>query len=272
MKVLLSINPKHYDVKPKKIIDIIKKYDIDKNIEGFEVWVDVNRTSQKYVSELAKLCKENNYILNLHSPIFEGFDKADKFLKIANELAKLLERKINIVMHLLNDSEEHLKIADKYLNYLLIAIKEKNYDLLISIENLTQKEINKQQLIPFFEKYPELKFTYDMGHEYVDRINLYELSETLIERLNNFHLHSFEGDLDHYPITQKDINFLEKFLKIIKASNFSKTVVLEYSTDYIEGKDMEEKIINYVKSTNIFPKLIKEIEERNEGNEKYKRK
>ena len=262
MNILLGINEKHFGIRPKELIKLIEVYDAAKVIKGIELSVEVDKPNYEYAFELAKLCQENNFILNIHSPIFEGFDKADSFLKTINQLADIMGNKINIVMHLLNDTKEHLRIADSYLKYLLTRIKEHNYNLLISIENLSQKALNKKELTPFFEKYPELRFTYDIGHEYVEDLDYYELSEILTERLNNFHIHSYQGDVDHHPITEKDIPFLEKFLKIVDETNFSKMVVLEYSTDFIPGKDMEEKLIKFIKYANLFIKIINEINER----------
>lgn len=122
----------------------------------------------------------------------------------------------------------------------------------ISIENLNDlenyKRLKRDKIKDILVKYPKLKFTYDIGHELIDGNLQLSLSEIFLERINNVHVHIFEGKEDHYPIIE--LNEKEQVLltaiKKLKENGYDDILVTEYSFDYIDGNNYEEKLVNYI--------------------------
>lgn len=256
MKILLSLNYKFFDLEPEKLIELIKKYDKENLIKGFEIATNSEK-DKEYLFNLAQLALREKYIINLHSPSFEDIEEAKKYLEFAVKTSKIMNRKINIVYHPINAEsiEESKEKTKEKIKEIMQYIEEKNYskNVEMSIENLNDmnriKRLKKEDLIEILEKQKKLKFTYDIGHEIIDGIKTEKLVHILEERLNNIHIHTYQKDLDHYPI--KDINEQEIIKKLLEKYGNNKTVVLEYAIDYIEGENFETKLKNYVESAKI---------------------
>ena len=96
---------------------------------------------------------------------------------------------------------------------------EKNIEL--SIENLNDikevKRLKKEDITDILNQNQKLKFTYDIGHELVDKKEAKIEQNILIERINNIHIHTHIEQQDHYPLTKnkKDKDFLINFQIIL---------------------------------------------------------
>ena len=256
MKILLSLNFKFFNLEPEKFIELIKKYDEENLIAGFEIATN-SKKDELYVLKLAKVALKNKYIINLHSPSFENIEEAKEYLNFAVEISKITKRKTNIVYHPIsaNSIDESKEKTKDQVKEIMQYIEDKKYynNVELSIENLNDmngiKRLKKEDLIEILEQQKSLKFTYDIGHEIIDGIKTEKLVKILDERLNNIHIHTYQKDLDHYPI-----NNIDEY-KLIKESlekyGENKTVVLEYALDYIEGEDFKTKLKNYVESAKI---------------------
>lgn len=79
------------------------------------------------------------------------------------------------------------------------------------------KRPKKEDFINLFEKYQNLKFTYDIGHELVDGIKNTDLIQIFQERLTNIHIHTFDKTdyTDHHPIL---VDRFRHFLTIFELS------------------------------------------------------
>lgn len=256
MKILLSLNFKFFNLEPEKFIELIKKYDEENLISGFEIATN-SKKDELYVLRFAKVALKNKYIINLHSPSFENIEEAKEYLNFAVEISKITKRKTNIVYHpisanSINESKEKTK---EQVKEIMQYIEDKKYynNVELSIENLNDingiTRLKKEDLIEILEQQKSLKFTYDIGHEIIDGIKTEELVNILDERLNNIHMHTYQKDLDHYPINNIDEYKLIK--ELLEKYGENKTVVLEYALDYIEGKNFETKLKNYVESAKI---------------------
>lgn len=154
MNKLLSINYNFFKVEPQKLIEIINKNNNKNQIQGFEVSVS-NEEEQKYLLEFAQKAKENNYILNLHSPTLSSIEEYKDYLDFAVEVSKITNQKINIVFHPINaeNKSKSIEITNKYIKELLKYIIQKGYDenMELSIENLNDmnnlKRLKKEDLI-----------------------------------------------------------------------------------------------------------------------------
>ena len=184
-------------------------------------------------------------------------EDAKKYLNFAVEISKIMKRKTNIVYHPINAKsiEESKEKTKEQIKEIMKYIEENRYyeNIELSIENLNDmngiKRLKKEDFIEILETKKSLKFTYDIGHEIIDGIKTERLVNILDERLNNIHIHTFQKDLDHFPI--KTINEYETIKKILEKYGYNKTVVLEYAIDYIEGENFETKLQNYVESAKI---------------------
>ena len=255
MKVLISINYKFMDVTPKNLLEIIHLN--NSKLDGFEVCINANIVSEiNYLKELAFEAHRNNLILQMHGTIYNDEAINYKYIDIINDISNIMESNINIVYHpIYNDSKEESVIAStKFLSSMLDYILLKNYKLTLSVENLNdiinQDRLNKDDLVPILEKLPDLKFTYDIGHELIDYGKITDLNETLIQRLNNVHIHTFHNTHDHQVMTNDDIH-KESWIKgmtYLKVIDYSGTMVLEYDLNSFWFDTLEEKIVAYLNS------------------------
>lgn len=256
MKILLSLNYKFFNLEPDKLIELIKKYDEENLISGFEIATN-SKKDELYVLKLAKIALKNEYIVNLHSPSFENIEDAKKYLDFAVKISKIMQRKTNIVYHpinaeSINESKEKTK---EQIKEIMKYVEENNcYDNIeLSIENLNDingiKRLKKEDLIEILETQKSLKFTYDIGHEVIDGIKTEKLLNILDEKLNNIHIHTYQKNLDHYPI--KNMNEQETIKKLLEKYGDNKTVVLEYAIDYVDGENFETKFKNYIEGSKI---------------------
>ena len=219
MKILLSLNYKFFNLEPDKLIELIKKYDEENLISGFEIATN-SKKDELYVLKLAKIALKNEYIVNLHSPSFKNIEDAKKYLDFAVEISKIMQRKTNIVYHPINaeNINESKEKTKEQIKEIMKYVEENNYyeNIELSIENLTDmngiKRLKKEDLIEELEAQKSLKLTYDIGHEVIDGIKTEKLVNILDERLNNIHIHTYQNNLDHYPIT--NINEHETIKKL----------------------------------------------------------
>lgn len=250
------MNYKFFNLEPRKLIELIKKYDKNNIIKGFEL-ATKSQEEQEYSLHLAQFALKEGYIVNLHSPCFEGENEINEYIEFTVKMSKIMNRKINIVYHpinanSINESKRDTEIQiEKIMKYIEKNDYYKNVEF--SLENLNDingiKRLKKEDLIEILEKQKDVKFTYDIGHEIIDGIKTEKLVNILEERLNNIHIHEYKKELDHYPI--KDINEQEIIKKLLEKYGNNKTVVLEYALDYIEEENFENKLKNYIESAKI---------------------
>ena len=249
-KIFLSINNNFFQVKPELLINLIKKYDKNNLIYGFEV--ATGKEDEKYVKEFASEAHKKGYRINLHSLPFKDKKEIEDYLKFAVEISKIMKEKVNIVYHPEECSNfiESIQKTEEMIKQIYKIINDNNYSRYIelSIENLNilndNIRLKKEDLLEILKKENQLKFTYDIGHETVDNIKTNELNELLQKRLNNIHIHAHEGKIDHYPI--KDFSKEIEITNLLKKYGKRNRIVMEYSLDYIEGSNLEEKIKNYI--------------------------
>ena len=97
-RIFLSFNSQFFKVKPKELINLVKKYDKLKLIYGFEI-TTTSKEEEAYVKELAKIANKKCYKINLHSLPLKNEKSIREYLDFAVELAKITNDKINIVYH-----------------------------------------------------------------------------------------------------------------------------------------------------------------------------
>ena len=228
------------------VFDIINLYG-NKCIGGIEI----NTKNLEYLEKCAMLCKKNKMLFRCHFPLEAmSENETKKYLNAVDNLSKRLRYKINIVFHSLSYQdtiEEMLDDTKEYIEKILGFVEKYKLNVYISIENL-KKEKN-------------LYFTYDIGHDIFDNKKPSNLTKLQISRINNVHIHSVDNGEDHHMIV-KDIKVLFELntaLNNLKKINYNGPIVLEYSIKYLNGKKMEEKIIDFVKSFKFFKDFLLNI-------------
>lgn len=265
MKTILSINYKFFEISPKEFIDIIIKNDEQNLIRGFEVATKLS-DEEEYLKEFTKSATNNGYIVNLHAPSMWSVEQYKNYLDFAIKISKIQKRKVNIVFHPINEDslEKSQKVTNYYVTELTKYIVENKYSKYIelSLENLNDfkeiKRLKKENLIDILKENEHLKFTYDIGHEMMDEmIKKDKLNLILAERLNNVHIHTKGKIEDHYPIIDTKEKHTKQVLKKTKQLiklGYNGNIVMEYAIDYIDGKNIEEKLVNYIKCAKILIK------------------
>lgn len=265
--IILSLNSTIFDISPSAFFELVEKHDPENIIKGIEVaLLDENlKSNMDYIKKLATICREQNYIFNLHAKPFSDIKDDQNYLDVVANLALTYGNRINLVIHPISKENDDatIKYTKEYLGQLLNYIHDNNYHIDLSIENLNilngEKRLKKEQLVEILETLQDLKFTYDIGHEIVDGVIPGNLSEILKQRINNIHVHSFLGKNDHYLIgTEKHDNALiDTVIDLIVNDNYDGWVVLEYGLGhYSVGNNLEEKIINYIELAKDFQKRI----------------
>lgn len=246
MRKIMSINYKFFNVSPTELVLMSKN-----KIDGFEIYLR-NKTEYQYLNELSKLCKKENLYLQIHGNIEDN--NFEEFLDAIGHVADILEYTVNIVFHskicldITKSIESTIKIFEKIFEY----IEKNKLNIIISIENLNSfgkiKRLNKEEIIPILKKFDQLKFTYDIGHELIEKGNIVDLDDICIKRLSNTHIHTYKGKLDHYFIYDNDkhIDEIKKAFKYLKEIKYDGSYVFEYDLYKSKGKNDREKIEYFI--------------------------
>jgi len=267
MRIVLSLNYKYFEISPFEIFTTIKENDYLNAIKGVEIGLGLSsylESDMDYIMEMAKICKEYNLIFNLHAPTLDSITNFKAYLDYADTLQKIYGRQINIVVHSINKDyhDNSVRLTDEYLGSILEYIQQRNYNLSISVENLNimggKKRLIREDLLTILNKYPDLKFTYDVGHEMIDHIKFVELSDIINYKINNVHIHSYKDGTDHHPLgVDEDVESIQEFIKKLNTISYKGPIVLEYAFEHIEGNDIKEKIVNYIKKACELQMIIK---------------
>lgn len=256
MNILLSINKKFFEKTPEELVKLIKKYDNKKIIKGFEMYINFEEENERnYMREICKLCKKESYIFQIHG-MDCNYSNQFEYLDFVNELTTIIQKDINILMHPVSEEniEKSILETEKYFKEIINYIEKKKYNINVGIENLNYKRIerlNKNNIVPILKKIDNLNFTYDMGHVIIDDVEITGLDGSVVNKINNVHMHTFKEKEDHHPIgLSNDVSpKWEKCLQYLKNIQYDKSMVLEYNF-YILGSNYEERLTNYIKSAN----------------------
>lgn len=247
MKKIMSINYKFFKITPKELVLMSKN-----KIDGFEIYLR-NESEYEYLNELAKFCQKENLYLQIHGNIEDN--NHEKFLTIIDKVSNILGYSVHIVFHskisldVQKSIDSTIKIFEKLFKY----IEENKLNVIISIENLNSfgkiRRLNKQELIPILKRFDNLKFTYDIGHELIEKGKITNLDNLCVQRISNTHIHTYKGKLDHYFIHENDkhINEINIAFQYLKDINYNGCYVFEYDLYKAKGKDDKEKIEYFIK-------------------------
>ncbi len=255
MQLLLALNYKFIEKEPNQLIRLLELYDPQRKIKGFEMMPDyTDEKSMAYFDQLATLCKEKGYHLQVHSTKRSYIEEQKHFLDLMEKYALMLGYTINIVFHPVSDENDTIALekTNELMGELLIYCYQKNYHLTLSLENLEHRttivRLDKDEIIPIFYNNIDLKYTYDLGHEFKDYGQITDVDHLLLERLNNVHLFRNDRTVNHLPLTDHDPDKEQwvKALLYLKQSGYHGSVVLEYDFYQMKGNTFEEKFKDYI--------------------------
>ena len=253
MNNLISINKKFMDISPSKLVELILN---SKYTKGVEIYVDYTFDKElEYLKNLVLELKKNNLILQVHANTNLSFEKQKEYLKIIEEYSDYLGYKIVVTFHSIYDKDKKMSIKKtvEYLENIINYID--NNKIIISLENLNNTSelirLGKDDIIPVILNKEKLFFTYDIGHEIVEYGKITGINKDIIKKVKNIHIHTFndKGE-DHFPIYKNDLNLshIIKAINLLKNNKYYNNIVYEYNLYVCNGKNIQEKIIDYLNS------------------------
>lgn len=265
MKLLLALNYKFVEKGAYPLVKFVEDNDLTKVVDGYEMMVDCkDEKEMSFLDELIHLAKEKDFIIQIHSSGYKDIVIQKEFLDKMEEYALFLERNLLIVYHPLSsdNKEDSLEDTNEMLGELLIYCYKNNYHLTLSLENLEHRKkevrLDKNEIIPVLYNNIDLKYTYDLGHEFRDYGQITDVDKLLLERLSNVHL--FRNDIDkvHLPLTDSDPdkNNWVKALLYLKQNGYDKSVVLEYDFYLMEGTTFDLKMLSYLKHASFIKEYL----------------
>ena len=256
MNIVLYLDSKSFCLSPDYMVKSIK----DTHIKGFEVSIDINSDEDKiYLETLARLCKENDLILQIHARMNDDVEtQLDYFGNIAKIYGKL-----NILNHPISSDNIYLsqEKTNKMFAKILYYIKVKKYDIEFGVENLASRKgsvrLSKNMLLPILVNNEDLKFTYNIGNEFRDFNKVNDVNPLFLNRMNNIHIYSFDYKNIHKPIIKDELastNILKELMNL-KSTLFDGTLVLDYDFDLL-GMTASEKLENYIANAEEIYKIL----------------
>lgn len=260
MNNLISINSKFMALKPEKLINLIIQ---SKHTKGIEIYVDDNNQEElEYLKNLIIEIKKCSLILQAHGNVELEIKDQVEYMKTLEEYSDYLGYPIVVTLHsIYDDKEESIRKTDKYMKELLNKIDTNK--IIISLENLNSleniKRLDKEEIEQIINNSEKLYFTYDIGHELVEKGKIIPTNNNMISKLRNVHVHTYYGkENDHLPIYENDMN-LDEILNTIRnliKNNYEENIVYEYDLYQCKGKTTEEKIKDYLKSIDFIAESI----------------
>lgn len=258
MNLLLYLDKNAFGI---TLTDLISKVKKSKWVKGFVVSIDFsNKDEQKYLKDLALLCKKNGLILQVHAHIV---DQMLEELAFYHEVSVIYGDTLNIVNHPL--ASDNIYLAQEKTNILFSKILNHIYDnrfnLTLSIENLSSRantvRLSKKLLLPILSNNEDLYFTYNIGNELRDYGKITDVDKLFIERLNSVHIYAFDYKEIHKPIMKNDENMpnFVKALSYLKQSNFKGSLVLDYDFSLM-GETKEERLDKYLEHAKFISEYI----------------
>lgn len=266
MNFLISINNKFFSkYDSKKLINNINKLDVNKVINGAEIYVDMtNEEEKEYCLNLTKVMKDNNWIIQVHAADMYKLDekKVEQYLQYYNKIALIYERKIKMTIHPAVDINKEISIDKtlKTINYINEYIKQNNFNVEVLIENLN--EHNGMLRCNIYDVYEMIRnlningITLDMGHYVYDYYNDYTNLDKYIDKIKNIHIHDIYNREDHHPFYYGNVK-IEEIAKYIKKINYNESIVLEFGIEYLSGETFEDKMSEYIKQIEFVSSNVK---------------
>lgn len=260
MKYLLSISWHTFaSLSIDEILEILNSEDLT-NVDGIEL------ASPNFDEMLAvlKFCQKSNLIFQCHTPNYKDKNLVYNYLRNVSELSDIYGKKINVVLHPLENNNFKKSIVDtiEYVESIFLYIKINKLNVEISLENLNfhhnRRRINVDVIDEILKQFDNLKFTYDIGHDIFDNDINSTLTDVEKVKINNVHLHTVHNGKDHENFIKYPDNliFLKNAILSLEEMNYNENVVVEIGVDMFLGNNTREKLIDYIESITIIKDIF----------------
>lgn len=257
MDFLISINSKMFSQYDSiKLMQVITMLDINKSIKGIEIYIDMtNEEEKKYCLFLAKIIKDKNLILQVHSANMNNLENSNilEYLEYYNELSSIYGKTLKLTVHPSEENtvEESIRKSIKTLKYITEEITKNNFNLEILLENLNEhRAVKRSNIYEVYKIIDSVKLggiTLDMGHYVYDYSNDYtNLNNKYTGSINNIHLHDIKDKEDHHPFYYNNVK-IKNAMNYLQKIGYNKSIVLEFGLEYLKGETFEDKISEYIK-------------------------
>lgn len=261
MNNLISVNRKFMDINPKELIELVLS---SKTTKGIEIYINnYSEYEQEYLNQLVLELKQHNLLLQVHGNIEIDLKKQIEYINLLKKYSIYLGYPIVTTLYSVFDNKKEISIKKtvEYMNNLVNNIDSNS--IIIFLENLNNlsnvDRLTKEDIKPIILDNKELYFTYDIGHEIIDGGMITNLDECIINKIRNVHIHTNDGQgNDHQPIYEKDKNWddISKGLKFLINNKYEYNIVYEYDLYVCKGKNIKEKVIDYLSSIDYVTKEI----------------
>lgn len=259
MNLFLSLNKKFLSYSPNDLINKIIEFDINKNVKGIELCLDISRQNEyDYVLQLVKACNASNFKFQMHAIDFDTFELSHifKLLDIYGSIASFLHYPFNLTIHPLSklnsdndndkrDTEHNIHIFYEMMNY--VKFKKYNIDILIENLNILNNDIrdNIFEVQTIVSNVNSLHITWDIGHQIFDGINDLFVQNNFMAITHNIHLHDINATFDHSPFDYHKVD-LSKVFGYLNSRYYDFPIVIEIGIDCFYANSFEGKFKKYI--------------------------
>lgn len=261
MKFLMSLHALSQHWEAQFFARIIDKVDPQHIIDGFEINGNPEEAYDRdYMITLAHLMTSYNRTLQFHSHFelhqhYNDLDYLNRTLSFYHDMSVILNHTVNVVLHPVDSYDREIAISrsHNFLNNLNLLKKIHRYKLSFSLENLNNtyqyQRLNTKHLRSLIENHPDVYFCWDIGHEVSEGICEYHLKKTMLQALNNVHIHDVSLK-DHYPFTYGATDY-KRAIDYLNSINYKGSIVTEINLAYLSGKSLLEKFRHYTDNINL---------------------
>lgn len=117
----------------------------------------------------------------------------------------------------------------------------------LGFNNVERVLFNQQQFLDLFAQAPQLRCLLDTGHAVLADYDIYEIQNTLKDRLVAYHLHDNDGTADQHLRLGQGVIDWERFAQGFCSFTPDACVVMEYNAgeapDYIQDREQLSRLI-----------------------------
>lgn len=264
MNFLISIHGIKNSPEAEFLIKMINQLDKSSEIDGFEINGDFkDEREMQFMMDFSKLMKEDSRTIQFHAPWNFSFNFKDlKYLNEAilfyDEISKILQREISIVLHPIEFPDETIAemLTSKFLRTLSEIVKSNDCKIKFTLENLNRvnnsNRLSTQNVKYILNNFPEIGFCWDIGHEVSENICTYSLSDSLLKKLKNVHIHDVLSE-DHLPFYYGNTD-LKKSISYLMDSGYTGTIVTEINLGILKSSSLREKYKEYIENISFLKK------------------
>ena len=260
MNISLVLDENLLNISCEYLIETISKQNKKNYITGIEFLVlRYDNEVKTYLTKFASLCNNYNYTISFKGAYLDlGIDEHIKFLKMYDNIAKILNKPVTITYTSCLSNDLNGSIHDTITMYLHIMsyITENKLNLDILVENLEylNRPSVKDIITEIIPSVYGLKFSYNIGHEALIGYTEYKLPENnyitdINDKVKNIYLHDNDSISAHLGFNYGNIDLYE-VKDFINLNGYNNSITIELNLYKLNGNTIEEKLSSYMLEVN----------------------